>query len=108
MMLFLPLLAVALAIPPKRSASALGIFLSIVIVVAYHKVNQYAEQMASQGRVDAIIALVGAVPGARRSSPGCIMSSPTSRAASRSARSSGLPPRPRAAPASLLPKPREA
>lgn len=57
MMLFLPLLAVALAIPPKRSSSALGIFLSIVIVVAYHKVNQYAEQMAAQGRVDAIIAL---------------------------------------------------
>jgi lipopolysaccharide export system permease protein len=57
MMLFLPLLAVALAIPPKRSSSALGIFLSIVIVVAYHKVNQYAEQMASQGRIDAIIAL---------------------------------------------------
>ena len=57
MMLFLPLLAVALAIPPKRSSSALGIFLSIVIVVAYHKVNQYAEQMASQGRVDAIVAL---------------------------------------------------
>src|SRR5258706_8330338 len=57
MMLFLPLLAIALAIPPKRSSSALGIFLSIVIVVAYHKVNQYAEQMASQGRVDAILAL---------------------------------------------------
>ena len=57
MMLLLPLLAVALAVPPKRSSSSLGIFLSIVIVVAYHKINQYAEQMASQGRVDAILAL---------------------------------------------------
>jgi len=57
MMLFLPLLAVALAIPPKRSSSSLGIFLSIVIVVAYHKVNQYGEQMASQGRLDPILAL---------------------------------------------------
>jgi lipopolysaccharide export system permease protein len=57
MMLFLPLLAVALAIPPKRSSSALGIFLSIVIVVAYHKVNQYGEQMASQGRLDPVLAL---------------------------------------------------
>ena len=57
MMLLLPLLAVALAVPPKRSASSLGIFVSIVTVVAYHKVNQYAEQMASQGRVDAILAL---------------------------------------------------
>src|SRR6185503_11398640 len=42
MMLMLPLLAVALAVPPKRSSSSLGIFLAIVIVVAYHKVNQYA------------------------------------------------------------------
>ena len=57
MMLFLPLLAVALAIPPKRSSSALGIFLSIVIVVAYHKVNQYGEQAASQGRLDPVLAL---------------------------------------------------
>jgi lipopolysaccharide export system permease protein len=57
MMLLLPLLAVALAVPPKRSSSSLGIFLSIVTVVAYHKVNQYAEQMATQGRVDAILAL---------------------------------------------------
>jgi lipopolysaccharide export system permease protein len=57
MMLLLPLLAVALAVPPKRSTSGLGIFLSIVMVVTYHKINQYAEQMGAQGRVDPIIAL---------------------------------------------------
>lgn len=57
MMALLPLLAVALAIPPKRSSSGLGIFLSIVFVVTYHKVNQYAEQMGAQGRVDPVIAL---------------------------------------------------
>lgn len=57
MMLLLPLLAVALAVPPKRSSSSLGIFVSIVTVVAYHKVNQYGQQMAAQGRVDAILAL---------------------------------------------------
>jgi lipopolysaccharide export system permease protein len=57
MMLMLPLLAVALAVPPKRSSSSLGIFLAIVIVVAYHKVNQYGEQMASQGRLDAVVAM---------------------------------------------------
>jgi lipopolysaccharide export system permease protein len=57
MMLLMPLLAVALAVPPKRSASGLGIFLSIVMVVTYHKVNQYAEQMGSQGRIDPLIAL---------------------------------------------------
>ena len=57
MMLLLPLLAVALAIPPKRSTSGLGIFVSIVFVVTYHKVNQYAEQMGAQGRLDPLIAL---------------------------------------------------
>ena len=56
-MLMLPLLAVALAVPPKRSSSAIGIFVGIVAVVAYHKVNQYAEQAASQGRLDPILAL---------------------------------------------------
>jgi lipopolysaccharide export system permease protein len=57
MMALLPLLAVALAVPPKRSTSGLGIFLSIVMVVTYHKVNQYAEQMASQDRLDPVLAL---------------------------------------------------
>ena len=57
MMLMLPLLAVALAVPPKRSSSSLGIFVAIVLVVAYHKVNQYGEQMGAQGRVDPVLAL---------------------------------------------------
>ena len=57
MMLMLPLLAVALAVPPKRSSSSLGIFLSILIVVGYHKINQYAQSAATHGRVDAVVAL---------------------------------------------------
>jgi lipopolysaccharide export system permease protein len=57
MMLLLPLLAVALAVPPKRSSSALGVFLSIVMVVTYHKVNEYAEGMGALGRIDPFIAL---------------------------------------------------
>jgi lipopolysaccharide export system permease protein len=57
MMLMLPLLAVALAVPPKRSSSSLGIFLGILIVVAYHKVNQYAEQAATNGQVNAVVGL---------------------------------------------------
>ncbi len=57
MMLLLPLLAVALAVPPKRSSSALGVFLSIVMVVTYHKVNEYAEGMGALGRIDPLIAL---------------------------------------------------
>ena len=57
MMALMPLLAVALGIPPKRSTSALGVFLSIVMVVAYHKVNQYGEDVAALGIVDPLIAL---------------------------------------------------
>ncbi len=59
MMALLPLLAVALGIPPKRSTSALGVFVSIVMVVAYHKVNQYGEDIAALGRVDPLLALWG-------------------------------------------------
>ncbi len=59
MMFLLPLLAVALAVPPKRSSSALGVFLSIVMVVAYHKVNEYGQDVSSLGRVDPTLALWG-------------------------------------------------
>jgi lipopolysaccharide export system permease protein len=57
--LLIPLLGVALAVPPKRSTSGLGIFLSLIFVVAYHKVNQYAENMAALGKLDPIVALWG-------------------------------------------------
>ncbi len=57
MMLLLPFLAISLAVPPKRSSSALGVFLSIVMVVAYHKINEYAESMGSLGKVDPFLAL---------------------------------------------------
>ena len=50
MMLLLPLLAVALAVPPKRSTSPLGVFVSIVLVVAYHKINEYGQAAGAQGR----------------------------------------------------------
>ncbi|MGE4322585.1 MAG: LPS export ABC transporter permease LptF [Sphingobium sp.] len=57
MMLLLPLAALTFAIPPKRSTSALGVFLSIVFIVTYHKVNQYGESIGALGKVDPIIAL---------------------------------------------------
>jgi lipopolysaccharide export system permease protein len=57
MMLLLPLLAVALAVPPKRSTSALGVFISIIMVVTYHKINEYAASVGSSGAIDPIIAL---------------------------------------------------
>ena len=59
MMWLMPLLAVALAVPPKRSTSALGVFVSIVMVVSYHKINQYAEDVAALGLVDPIPGLWG-------------------------------------------------
>ena len=55
----MPLLAVALAVPPKRSTSAIGVFVSIIMVVSYHKVNQYGEDIASLGKIDPILALWG-------------------------------------------------
>jgi lipopolysaccharide export system permease protein len=57
MMLMLPLLAIALAVPPKRSNSSLGIFVGIVMVVTYHKINQYAEGAGAQGRLVPELAL---------------------------------------------------
>ncbi|MEQ1724620.1 MAG: LptF/LptG family permease [Sphingopyxis sp.] len=56
-MLVLPLLAIALAVPPKRSTSALGIFLAIVMLVTQHKINEYAEGYGSLGGVDPFFAL---------------------------------------------------
>jgi lipopolysaccharide export system permease protein len=56
-MMFLPLLAVALAVPPKRSTSAIGVFLSIVMLVAYYKINEYAEGMGSIGLLNPFLAI---------------------------------------------------
>ena len=56
-MALMPLLGVALAIPPKRSSSALGVFVSIVMVVSYHKVNEYGQDIATLGRFDPFFAL---------------------------------------------------
>ena len=55
-MFLLPFLAVALAVPPKRSTSALGVFVSIVLLVTYHKLTEYGERMGGIGRVDPVLA----------------------------------------------------
>ncbi|MEJ5977693.1 LPS export ABC transporter permease LptF [Novosphingobium sp. PS1R-30] len=59
MMLLVPLLGLALAIPPKRSSSALGMFVSVVMVTVYHKINEYGQNVASLGRIDPTLALWG-------------------------------------------------
>ncbi len=56
-MFFLPLLALALGVPPKRSTSALGVIVGIVMIVTYFKVSQYAQSVGELGRMDPLIAL---------------------------------------------------
>ena len=55
--LVLPLLALALGIPPKRSTSALGVFLAVIMIVAYHKVNEYAQAVGGLGKIDPFLAI---------------------------------------------------
>lgn len=55
-MFVLPLLAIAMAVPPKRSTSALGVFLSIIALVTFHKFTEYGERMGALGRVDPLLA----------------------------------------------------
>src|SRR5205085_5255298 len=57
MMLVVPLFSVALALPPKRSTSGLGIFVAVTFVVTYHKVNQYAESLGARGGLDPLLAV---------------------------------------------------
>lgn len=59
-MFVLPLLAVALGVPPKRSTSATGVFLSVVILVTYHKISEYGERMSSIGLIDPMLVQWGA------------------------------------------------
>ena len=56
-MFFLPLLALALGVPPKRSTSALGVIVGIVMIVTYYKISQYAQGVGELGRLDPLIAL---------------------------------------------------
>ncbi len=55
-MFILPFLSVALAVPPKRSSSALGVFVALIALVTFHKLTEYGERMGSIGRVDPVLA----------------------------------------------------
>ena len=56
-MFLLPFLGLALGVPPKRSSSGFGVFFSIVMLVTYHKVNEYAASIGELGRIDPFFAL---------------------------------------------------
>ncbi|MGE3690551.1 MAG: LptF/LptG family permease [Novosphingobium sp.] len=51
-MIFLPLFSFALAVPPKRTTSSLGVILSVLILVAYHKASEYGQNIAALGKAD--------------------------------------------------------
>ncbi len=55
-MFLLPFLAVALAVPPKRSTSAVGVILCVIMLVTYHKISEYGERMGAIGRVNPVVA----------------------------------------------------
>ncbi|MBZ6378328.1 LPS export ABC transporter permease LptF [Pacificimonas flava] len=47
----IPLLAIALSVPPKRSSSAVGVFAALIILVVYNEVSESAERMGGAGDV---------------------------------------------------------
>ena len=49
--LVIPLLALALAVPPKRSSSALGVFAALVILVVYNEISETAERAGAAGDI---------------------------------------------------------
>ena len=53
--LILPLLAISLAIPPKRSQSSLGVILGIIMLVAYHKLEQYGSRADSLSKTSTVL-----------------------------------------------------
>lgn len=53
----IPFLGLALGIPPKRSSSFLGIFLSIVMIVTYYKINQWGADVAALGKISPLFSL---------------------------------------------------
>lgn len=56
-MFLMPLLGVALAVPPKRSSSGIGMYLSVIMIVMFYKLNEAAETMSAHGSVPAIIGI---------------------------------------------------
>jgi lipopolysaccharide export system permease protein len=50
-MLVLPFLALAYAVPPKRSPSAVGVFAGIILLVVYNKISEAMERAGVSGSV---------------------------------------------------------
>ena len=50
-LLVLPFLGLALAVPPKRTTSPVGIFVSIIVLVLWYKLNQFTLAQAAAGAI---------------------------------------------------------
>jgi lipopolysaccharide export system permease protein len=59
-LLVLPPLALALAVPPKRSSNAVGVFIGVAFLVIYNEISEFAERVGAAGQANA--ALVQGVP----------------------------------------------
>lgn len=59
-LLILPPLAVALAVPPKRSTNAIGVFVGMTILIVYNEVSEAMERLGASG--DLPILAAQAVP----------------------------------------------
>ncbi len=52
----IPLLAVAMAVPPKRSTSAVGVFFALTILIVYNEISEYGERIGAAGRANPLLA----------------------------------------------------
>lgn len=50
-MVFLPFIGLAFAVPPKRSNSALGVFAGIIVLVTYNKISEGLEKVSAHSDV---------------------------------------------------------
>lgn len=59
----IPLLAISLAVPPKRSGSALGVFAALIILVVYNEISESAERSGAAGEVPIVFSQWAAFAG---------------------------------------------
>lgn len=52
----IPFLGIAMAIPPKRSSSAIGVFVGIVILVVFNEISEFCEKISGDGVLPAAVA----------------------------------------------------
>lgn len=51
----IPFLGIAVAIPPKRSSAALGVFVGLASLIIYNEISEFAEDLGARGKVPVLI-----------------------------------------------------